>query len=385
MYHFFLYAFAVPLVCNLFCLSTSMKICLTISFVSSSHVLVSSALIPLLSPVLPFFFESVDGSLQFFSREFWNFVRLFHVGSLIDLLCCFQSHFLSDSSSVSSCLFIIIQFAVEFSKDIGNSFSWCIDFAFFIFYLTDEYPFFSQIWCRSMFLNPFGVLREFFESFIVFLHSYYLVSDAFSFLFAQALFLTFGSISLSFFNKPSESPHLAIETSSWTSSDLVCCCCCSTFSFLLVFFCIFIKSFSIQVALGTDCDFCRWSARTCKRTLSIRSNNIQWPRFWVSFIFFFLLQLQSSLRIFQLCFLSGRNLLASAVCLPSFLRALDYLFLRWRHRRWFFFSIFFMSVRCAACFTVFLCLSLSCIMGAILYWCIHYECCHDTSVVTAHV
>ena len=42
----------------------------------------SSALIPLLSADLPFF-ESVDCSLQLFSRDFWNFFHFFRVGAFV--------------------------------------------------------------------------------------------------------------------------------------------------------------------------------------------------------------------------------------------------------------------------------------------------------------
>ena len=47
------------------------------------------------------FFESVDGSLQLFNREFWNFSRFLHIGTLI-----FFDNLLQNSP-----------------KDIGNSFS----------------------------------------------------------------------------------------------------------------------------------------------------------------------------------------------------------------------------------------------------------------------
>ena len=69
----------------MFVLSSSLEICLTVSFVSSSHVLMSSALIPLLSPAFPFP-ESVNGSLQCFCRELWNFFHLFYTGTLISFV-----------------------------------------------------------------------------------------------------------------------------------------------------------------------------------------------------------------------------------------------------------------------------------------------------------
>ena len=53
---------------NSFCFMLSLKICLTISLVSSSHAWMSSALIPLLFGDLPFF-EFVDCSSQLFCRD----------------------------------------------------------------------------------------------------------------------------------------------------------------------------------------------------------------------------------------------------------------------------------------------------------------------------
>ena len=56
---------------NSFCFMISLKICLTISLVSSSHAVTSSARIPLLSGDLPFF-EFIDCSLQLFNRDLWD-------------------------------------------------------------------------------------------------------------------------------------------------------------------------------------------------------------------------------------------------------------------------------------------------------------------------
>ena len=53
-------------------------------------------------------------------------------------------------------------------------------------------------------------------------------------------------------------------------------------------------------------------------------------------------------------------------------------------RRCFFSPIIFVSL-CAYILLCFFKLVFVCIMGAILLWCIDYECCHDASLVTAHV
>ena len=78
----------------------SLKICLTISLVSSSQALMSSARIPLLSGDLPFL------SLQ--------------IG-----FC--------SSSVVISGIFL------KFSDGVGNSFSRCDAFSFVVLYFCDEY------------------------------------------------------------------------------------------------------------------------------------------------------------------------------------------------------------------------------------------------------
>ena len=97
-----------------------MKIYLTISFVSSSHTLTSSALIPLLSADLPFF-EFVDCSSQLFCRDLWDSRHLISVvvmhtdAALIFTLSGFWFRLF---------LFIVdVYFFVEFAQDIGNPFS----------------------------------------------------------------------------------------------------------------------------------------------------------------------------------------------------------------------------------------------------------------------
>ena len=103
---------------NSFCFTISLKICLTISLVSSSHALISSALIPLLSADL-FFFEFVDCSLQLFCRNLQNSHHLIRVSvvhidaALILILSVFLFSFF---------LYIVVVFFVDFSKDTCNSF-----------------------------------------------------------------------------------------------------------------------------------------------------------------------------------------------------------------------------------------------------------------------
>ena len=89
---------------------TSLKICLTTLFVSSSHALMSAALIPLLSADLPFF-ESVDCSLQLFSRDFLNFFHLFRIGALI-FYVVFSLIFVVFQLSIIK-LIVVVQFAAE--------------------------------------------------------------------------------------------------------------------------------------------------------------------------------------------------------------------------------------------------------------------------------
>ena len=64
-----------------FAFMISLKICLTISFLSSSQALMSSARIPLLSGDLPFF-EFPDRILQFFTRDLWYSRHFFSVAKV---------------------------------------------------------------------------------------------------------------------------------------------------------------------------------------------------------------------------------------------------------------------------------------------------------------
>ena len=94
MSHFFLVLCHASGVHSL-CLKPSLKICLTISFVSSSHALMSSVLIPLLSAYFAFFW--VCNSSVVISRV--SFISLVSVPRSFML---FSVSFLSYSSSVLS-------------------------------------------------------------------------------------------------------------------------------------------------------------------------------------------------------------------------------------------------------------------------------------------
>ena len=122
-----------------------------IFFVSSSLPLISSALIPLMSPDIPFF-EAVNGSLHFLFCEFrdaFTFLLCFLVFSSF-LVCFFVRFFtgfqlcvvrrlhLTVSASILVLLHIRVQFAVEFPEDIGNAFSGCDDFILFVTYFWNE-------------------------------------------------------------------------------------------------------------------------------------------------------------------------------------------------------------------------------------------------------
>ena len=120
LFHFYFLFFAMPQVCILFVLSTSLKICLTVSFVSSSHVLMSSALNRCC--ILLFLFLRLSmAACNYFFPQLWNFFHLFHTDTLISfvifrlVLVDFQLCF---CTSV-----VCIQSAVENPKDIGNYFS----------------------------------------------------------------------------------------------------------------------------------------------------------------------------------------------------------------------------------------------------------------------
>ena len=79
----------------------------------------SSARIPLLSGDLPFF-EFADCVLQLFCRNLWY-------SSVI-------THFMFEVIS----LVVLLKSFVDFSKDVGNSFSRCDAFSFVVLYFCDE-------------------------------------------------------------------------------------------------------------------------------------------------------------------------------------------------------------------------------------------------------
>ena len=90
-------------------------------------------------------------------------------------------------------VFVLVEFFVEFSKNIGNSFSRCDAFSFFVLYFCDEC---SLLCC----FDPRGIsdtFELFKDSFNVLLSLHSFFSDAF-FAFAQvlqSLFIFFGHAS----------------------------------------------------------------------------------------------------------------------------------------------------------------------------------------------
>ena len=74
-------------------------------------------------------------------------------------------------------LLVVVELAVELSKDVGNPFLWCVDFALFIFHLRDEY---SSSW--RFYAGNVPVSIEIFEYYLNLFLSFhsFLVSDAFS-------------------------------------------------------------------------------------------------------------------------------------------------------------------------------------------------------------
>ena len=104
---------------NSFHLIISLKICLTISLVSSSHALTSSARIPLLSWDLPLF-EFVECGSQLFCRNLWNSCRLFGIVVVHDCVAVVVIiiHFMFRVVF----LVVLVKSSVELTKDVGNSF-----------------------------------------------------------------------------------------------------------------------------------------------------------------------------------------------------------------------------------------------------------------------
>ena len=91
----------------------SLKICLTISLVSSSHALMSSARILLLSGDLPFF-EFIDCSLQLFSRDLWDSRHLIGV-VFVHISAAFISIF-SDFLFIFVLLIVVVKFYLSNSR-----------------------------------------------------------------------------------------------------------------------------------------------------------------------------------------------------------------------------------------------------------------------------
>ena len=102
---------------NSFCCTISSKTRAIISLASSSHALMSSALIPLLSADLFASFEFVDCSLQLFCRSLWNsHVFLLRTSMLLSM------SFSPFSYSVSSCTLSSYNFLYNFPKTLAISF-----------------------------------------------------------------------------------------------------------------------------------------------------------------------------------------------------------------------------------------------------------------------
>ena len=96
----------------------------------------SSARIPLLSGDLPFF-EFVDCGLQLFRRYLWNSCRLF--GIVVVRVCVAVVAVIIHFMFRVVFLVVLVKSFVEFSRDVGNSFSRCDAFSFVVFYFCDEY------------------------------------------------------------------------------------------------------------------------------------------------------------------------------------------------------------------------------------------------------
>ena len=156
---------------NSFCFMTSLKICLTISLVSSSRALMSSALNSVAVWGFAFFWVCW---LQFATLLSWSLgFSSSHWSCCYAHRCCHHFHSLRFLVQIllGHCRHVIF---VEFSKDIGNPFSRRDDFSFLILYLGDEHLFFadlipgcsSHLWSLQVFLD---VLLSF-HSFLSLIH-----------------------------------------------------------------------------------------------------------------------------------------------------------------------------------------------------------------------
>ena len=134
-----------------------------------------------------------NGACNSSYRELWNFFRLFRIGTLISsvifhlVLVDFQFFFFT--------LVVCIQVAIEFPKNIDDSFSWCDDFAFFILLSLGWVSLPSLMWCSRyswclwilpICVGPFLVfwifssLMHFFDLFAHFFKSFFVIFLDFS-------------------------------------------------------------------------------------------------------------------------------------------------------------------------------------------------------------
>ena len=173
----------------------SLKSCLTISFVSSSQALMSSALIPLLPADLP-------------------------VLSLLIALCrlfCrnFITHFMFGVISFT----VLVESFVEFSKSIGNSFSRCDAFSFLVLYFCDEYSLLCCFDSRNI-SDTFELFKDSFNVSLS-LHSFFSLMHFF-YAFAQVLQSLFSLLWACF---SLSSMSLRISASLIEAFFILFCCC----------------------------------------------------------------------------------------------------------------------------------------------------------------
>ena len=168
--------------------AAALKICLTISFVSSSQALMSSARIPLLSGDLPFF-EFPDRILQFFTRDFWYSRHFFSVADV---------HVSVPFISIFVLLIVVVIFLWNSPKTLAIPLrSVMISPRSFLIFVMITF-FFCRFDSRDV-SDTFEVFEKFLDYLLSF-HSF-LVSDIFFDAFAQlfhSLFLFFGCTSPQF-------------------------------------------------------------------------------------------------------------------------------------------------------------------------------------------
>ena len=147
--------------------------CLTISLVSSSHALMSSARILSPSGVLPFF-EFIDCSLQLFCRDLWDSRHLIGV-VVVHISVAFIS-IVSDSLFRFVLLFVVVKCLQSSPKTLAIPLRdvMIFPFSFFIFVLS---TFFFTDLIPGMFLTPSKSSSIFFGCLAVV--SIFFVSDTF--------------------------------------------------------------------------------------------------------------------------------------------------------------------------------------------------------------